>query len=112
MSLDISLHVDVDTGGEEPFDVCLADMNITHNLTPMWGKAGVYEALYESEGTRAQQWLDVLRAGVADMEQKPAEYEALNALNGWGLYENALPWLRDWLAACEAHPLAIIHVSA
>lgn len=29
----------------------LVDMNITHNLVPMWKKAGIYDALYNSEGT-------------------------------------------------------------
>lgn len=29
----------------------LVDMNITHNLVPMWKKTGIYDALYNSEGT-------------------------------------------------------------
>lgn len=110
MSLDISLYVTVDTGAAEPLRMDIDGMNMTHNVTPMWREAGVYAALYESDGTPAGQWLDALRAGVADMEARPAVYEALNPPNGWGRYRHSLPFLRRWLALCEQHPKALVGV--
>ena len=111
MSLDIYLEMKVDTGGNEPYELELAWKNITHNVSPMWSKAGCYEALYESHGKPASEYIEVLRAAVADMEAKPDEYKALDASNGWGRYIHALPWLQEWLEACEKHPKATIYVS-
>jgi len=31
--------------------------------------------------------------------------------NGWGLYEDFVPWIERYLAACEEYPEAIIRVS-
>jgi hypothetical protein len=110
MSLDIWLTIGVDTGGPEPYEITLYDANYTHNVTPMWRKAGIYEALYESDGKQAGEILPMLRAGIVDMERKPNAYIALNPSNGWGSYETALPWLRKFTAACERHPKAVIGV--
>lgn len=110
MSLDISLHIDVETGGVEPYSVTLFDANFTHNVTNMWSEAGIYDALYMSEGKTAGEVLSALRQGLADMEARPAIYRAMNSPNGWGTYRHALPWLRTLVAAFEAHPLATIHV--
>jgi len=114
MSLDISLETPMSCphcggdlhGGTEVFTA-----NITHNLGKMWRKAGVWDALYESDGRRASDYIEALRAGVADFEKNYAEYEKLNSPNGWGLAEHALPWLRRVLAAFEQNPEANIRVS-
>jgi hypothetical protein len=113
LSLDISLetpnfcpHCDGYLhGGTELFTA-----NITHNVIPMWRKAGVFEALYESNGKRASDYIETLRVGVADFERNYPEYEKLNAANGWGLAENALPWLKEVFVAFERNPEAIIRV--
>ncbi len=62
----------------------LVDMNITHNLVPMWKKAGIYDALYNSEGMEAKEILPILIDGLADMIENKNEYESLNSPNGWG----------------------------
>jgi hypothetical protein len=85
--------------------------NITHNLAPMWHAAGCYDALYESDGKRAQSIVKRLRAALVRMETDPDAFKRHDAPNGWGLYENAVPWLRRLLAACEEHPNATIRVS-
>jgi hypothetical protein len=103
MSLDVYL--------EEVQPTEVFEANITHNLTSMWGAAGVYVALYESEGKHAKEIIPALEAGVAAMEEDPAKFEAFNSPNGWGLYKNALPWLRKYLAACREHPDATIRIS-
>ena len=86
--------------------------NYTHNVTPMWREAGVYEALYESAGKLACEIIPALERGVADMEARPSVYEAMNPENGWGSYDRALPWLRAVLAACRENPGATIRVWA
>jgi len=93
-------------GGTELFSA-----NYTHNGIPMWRKAGVYEALYESAGKRAGEFVEALQKGVADFTANYAEYEKLNSPNGWGLAKHALPFLQDVAAAFSANPEAIIHVS-
>ena len=112
MSLDIALYVDVDTGAPELYRAYIVyDCNMTHNVTPMWQLAGVYDALYNSDGTPAGQWLDVLRNGLRAMQERPAAYELLNPPNGWGRYDHALRFLERWLTSCERHPKALIEVS-
>ena len=111
MSLDISLTITVDTGGEEPYEVELYNGNYTHNVGSMWRKAGVYDALYNSAGVKAGELIDVLVAGWRDMNKSPAEYRELNPPNGWGDYDSAATFLADLIWACQKHPKAIIEVS-
>lgn len=110
MSLDIYLHgADCEhcgRGGET-----LYDANITHNLTPMWRKAGVYDALYMSKGHKAAEYIEVLERGVADFQANYDEYRKLDSPNGWGLAKHALPFLEQTAAAFKANPTAIVHVS-
>ena len=112
MSLDLALYVDVDTGASQPHRAYITDwLNATHNVIPMWQLAGVYDALYNSDGTHAGDWIGALRVGVADMQDRPAVYEVLNPPNGWGRYSTALRFLEAWTGMCAAHPKALIEVS-
>jgi hypothetical protein len=117
MSLDIYLmagacpnpceHCDYESSGERQ----LFHSNITHNLARMWSAAGCYEALYESDGHRAEEIRGVVAAALAKMRAEPETYRQYNAKNGWGMYEHAVPWLRDFLTALETYPSAVIGVS-
>jgi hypothetical protein len=111
LSLDIYLNIDVDTGGPELHEVNLYWRNITHNVSPMWIEAGVYDALYESNGKQAGEVLDALKAGYFDMITWPLTYQQLDPPNGWGDYEGALEFLRDFMVTCAKHPKAVIRVS-
>lgn len=87
--------------------------NITHNLGKMAKEAGIYEACWRPASvgiTKAQQLIEPLRQGIARLRADPARFEKFNASNGWGLYEHFLPWLEDYLAACEAAPDADVWV--
>lgn len=86
-------------------------MNITHNVSPMWRLVGVYDALYESDGKVAGEFVPALRRGVETMRERIEECRALNPPNGWGDADGALRWLEKWLAASEKHPTATIEVS-
>ncbi len=92
----------------------LFSANITHNLGKMAEAAGVYYACWRPEEiliTTAAEMIPYLRKGIELMENDPPRFEALNSPNGWGLYENFLPWLREYLTACEANPTATVEAS-
>jgi hypothetical protein len=110
MSLDISLLPNkCPTCGRYDYEVFSA--NYTHNVTPMWSKAGVYEALYESDGKRAGDYIDALRKGVEDMKNNLAEYHKLDSPNGWGTANTAVAFLQSVLTAFLEHPDCTISVS-
>ena len=88
--------------------------NITHNLNKMAGEAGIYKHLWRPEEigiTQATQLIEPLKAGIALMESDPERFEKFNAPNGWGMYEHFVPWLREYLEACEKYPDATVGVS-
>lgn len=106
MSLDFSL--------EEPQIVEVYSGNITHNLGAMARAAGIYEVLWRPEEIgveRAEQTVPLLKAGLERLKADPAQFETFNAPNGWGLYKHFVPFVEEVLAACEAHPRAIIRTS-
>ena len=92
----------------------LFDSNITHNLNTMAEAAGIYQHLWSPEGigiTKASELVGPLRAGLAMMKADPAYFRALDAPNGWGRYVDFVPWVEEYLCACEKHPDAIVSVS-
>jgi len=91
------------------------DANITHNLGAMAREAGIHMHLWYPEEigiTKAKQLIEPLRAAVALMRADPTRFEKHNASNGWGLYENFVPFVENYLAACEERPDADVHVHA
>mgnify|MGYP001467938009 CR=1 FL=1 len=118
MSLDIWLVAMVNTGNPDRTEVLLDDldtgcssMNYTHNVTPMWVKAGCYDALYNSDGMVAKDTLPAINEAIGKMVTNPREYEALNPSNGWGEYISAVKFLLDWQEKLLRDPEAIIRVS-
>ena len=89
----------------------IGDFNYTHNVTPMWKKAGVYDALYNSEGKEALEILPVLHSGINHMVVNQDEYLGLNPDNGWGDYEGALSFLIEFSECCAEYPKAVIGLS-
>ena len=88
--------------------------NITHNLGKMADEAGIYYACWRPEEigvTKANQLIPLLRDGLAKLTADPAHFRKFNSKNGWGLYENFVPWVRDYLNACEGYPDADVSVS-
>jgi hypothetical protein len=105
MSLDVTLTA------VRPTEVYSA--NITHNLGLMAEEAGIYQPLWRPEelGIKtAAGLIEPLRAGLALLEQDPERFRAFNSPNGWGLYEHFVPFVRDYLNACEANPDAVVTV--
>lgn len=102
MSLDVSL---INQHGEE-----IDSKNITHNLKDMWKEAGVYEALYLSEGKRAMDVLPALKEGLELMKENPERFKVFDSPNGWGKYKHALPWLEELVEKFNEHPDAVIEI--
>lgn len=81
--------------------------NITHNLCEMAEAAGIYLHLWRPEEigiTKAAELVEPLRAGLVLLESDPPRFEKHNAENGWGTYKHFVPFVREYLQACEAHP--------
>lgn len=110
MSLDVYLFVADVSGGPE---VEVFEANITHNLSPMAREAGIYGAVWRPDENGIETAGGVaaaLRLGLPLLRADPERFRALNSSNGWGLYENFVPWLEQYLAACEQYPAARVEV--
>lgn len=105
MSLDVYL--------EEMKPTAVYSANITHNLNRMAEAAGIYQHLWRPDelGVKeARELIAPLREGVARLKAEPDRFRALEPENRWGTYEDFVPWVEDYLAACEAHPGAAVRV--
>lgn len=106
MSLGVKL---TDAGGATVYDA-----NITHNLIGMAEAAGIYECLWrpEENGYKyASQIIEPLAAGLAKLATEKARFEQFNAPNGWGKWENFVPWCAAYLQAFRDNPDATVSVS-
>jgi hypothetical protein len=107
MSYDV--WMEVDTGGRSPASVC-ESANMTSNVAPMWRRAIGGDGVAGFHGHPGSECIPLLRKGIANMQDNPAEYEAMNPDNGWGDYEGAVEYLRQLLDMALAHPKAVFHV--
>lgn len=92
----------------------LYSANITHNLGKMADAAGIYKHLWRPDeigATRAEELIEPLTEGLRRLREDPDHYRTFNAANGWGLYENFVPFVNNYLDACKANPHAIVRVS-
>jgi hypothetical protein len=114
MSLDVTLYVDVDTGGKELYYVELYNANITHNLTDMAKEAGIYKYLWrpaEVNCKYAKDIVDKVEEGLIKLRNYPLKFKQYDSPNGWGDYEHFVPWVANYLEACKQYPKALIEVS-
>jgi len=106
MSLDIYLSRVQET---EVFDA-----NITHNLNKMAKEAGIYQHLWRPDEigiTIAAQLIEPLTKGLALMKSDPKRFKKFNSPNGWGTYEDFVPWIECYIKACKEFPDATVSVS-
>jgi len=105
MSLDIWLEEEVVTR--------VVSMNITHNLAEMAEEAGIYECLWRPAEVGVSVGADLiapLDRAVAEMTADPDRFRKFDAPNGWGTYDDFLPWLEELLQGCKDHPNARVRV--
>ena len=136
MSLDITLIAKVrktyDNINFVEDEETLYQVNITHNLTEMADKAGIYEALWRPhrlnpnynipEENHKEEWdfednnlakaseiIPLLEKGLELLKKKPAYFKKFNPYNGWGSYDGLVESVEEYLSACKQHPYAIIY---
>ena len=88
--------------------------NITHNLNLMADAAGFYEHIWHPDlvGVKtANDLIEPLIKGLEDMKKRPDYFKQFGARNGWGTYDQFIPWLEELLSKCKEYPEAIIEVS-
>ena len=105
MSLDVHLRKTM------PCDVYSA--NVTHNLAPMAKEAGIYYHLWRPDEigvTKASELIEPLREGLERLRSDPDKYRSMNPENGWGSYDNFLPWIERYIEACVENPEAEVEV--
>jgi hypothetical protein len=105
MSLDVTLTAVRKTA--------VFDANITHNLTTMAEKAGIYEYLWTPEKIgieHAAELIEPLSAGLKLMKEKPEYFKQFEPENGWGSYHDFVPWIENYIKACKENPDAGIEV--
>lgn len=77
-------------------------------------EAGIYEHLWRPEEIgieQAVQLIEPLQQGLELLRSDPQRFRAFNSPNGWGMYEHFLPFVAQYLAACEESPEARVSVS-
>tara|TARA_R110000796_G_scaffold177590_1_gene294414 strand:+ start:896 stop:1294 length:399 start_codon:yes stop_codon:yes gene_type:complete len=128
MSLDVSLHDPTATYDTEE----LYHANITHNLNLMANNAGIYDALWkpyrllegcsytadrqEEEDFRqlnidkvsADMITPTIEKGLDDMKKRPEYYKQFDSDNGWGIYDDFIPFIEKYLEALKTYPKAIV----
>lgn len=88
--------------------------NMTHNLGKMAVEAGIYHCVWrpdENGITAASQIVEPLRKGIERLKADPVHFKQFSASNGWGTYDQFIPWLIEYLNACETYPDAEVSVS-
>ena len=90
------------------------EANITHNLNSMADAAGIYEYLWRPEEVgveKASQLINPLEVGLKRLRSNPDKYKKLNPSNGWGSYDDFVPWVASYLEACKRNPDATVKIS-
>jgi hypothetical protein len=59
----------------------------------------------------ADQLIEPLRVGLALLKHDPKSFEKFNSPNGWGMYENFVRFVEEYLEACKANPHSKVSVS-
>lgn len=92
----------------------LYDANITHNLSTMADRAGIYHHLWRPDAInihKAAALIQPLTEGLERLKSDPEHYKAFNPSNGWGNYNNLVSFVSQYLAACKEYPAAEVGVS-
>jgi hypothetical protein len=88
--------------------------NITHNLGKMAAEAGIYDCLWRPETigiSKAEQLIEPLEKGLAELTARPDYYKQFDAANGWGIYPDFVEFVEKYLEACRENPDATVEVS-
>ena len=85
--------------------------NITHNLGKMAAEAGIYDCIWYPDTmgiSKAEQLIEPLERGLAELKARPDHYKQFDAANGWGVYSDFIWFVEDYLKACKENPDAAV----
>jgi len=88
--------------------------NITHNLTEMAGKAGLYSCLWIPELTGIKYAKDLekkIQTRLPRLQEYPDYFKSFNPPSGWGDYDTLVSFTKELLAACLKYPESKVSVS-
>lgn len=119
MSLDVCLEVlkrMVDKDGNlipgEPEECRVFEANITHNLSKMADRVGVYGVCWRPEENgveTAADMIPVLAQGLDALKDFSREtLQELEPGNGWGTYDDLVDFVAAYLVACRTWPHATV----
>src|SRR3989304_1183656 len=81
--------------------------NITSNLWEVAENVGIYKCVWKPREIgiiKAGDLISPLSDGLEKLKSNPEYYKKFNSTNGWGLYENFVPWIERYLQACIDYP--------
>ena len=58
--------------------------------------------------TTARQLIEPLEKGLALLASDPSRFKKFDAKNNWWTYEQFVPWVKEYLAACREYPDALV----
>lgn len=118
MSLDVNLIDPIESkdicyhcNNEYKYNKTIYTDNITHNLGQMAKEANIYTVLWRPEELgyiKAEQIIKSLELGLKDLKNRPEYFKQFNSSNGWGMYENFVPFVEKYLNACKENPNALV----
>lgn len=117
MSYDV--HLEIDTGGEEPARLGDLDANYTSNMRYAIAHGGISMLAplsgdpdgFVLDGARASEAAEALARCIAIIERDAEALREDEPANGWGSVDRLLSvFLRPILAACREHPGATVRV--
>ena len=106
MSYDIDITVHHPDGYSSRFEVG----NITYNIRPMMVAASDV-GFSDLHDMRCFEAAPILAHAWREMRRNPARYRRFEASNGWGTYDQFMPYLTRFYAMARLHPNGIIRVS-
>ena len=95
-------------------DSTVFSANVTHNLGEMADAAGIGDTLWSPNEigiTKAHQLIVPLSIGLTKLKNDPEAFKRFNPANGWGSYDDFVPWIEEYIAACVKWPDATVRVS-
>ena len=110
MGLNISLSIEVDTGGDDLFDVCLYQDSVSHNYLMLWKEVGLSDILYKADGKQAGELIDILSTSISKILSTP-EKCAFIPISSYEDLDGAIEFLNKLCEACKQHPNATVNVS-
>jgi hypothetical protein len=88
--------------------------NITHNLSRMAEAAGLETPMWYPGDLGIKTAVELiipLSAGLGLLESNRERFEQFNPTNEWGDYDGLVRFVRNYLAACNRYPTAVVSVS-